>query len=88
MDLLEGVGESSSPARSFGGGFGGYDIRNDVYNRLLETGNDEAVCNPELRELLDSHFNRLPARYFSVSACHRFISPSFLSMCGYIKVRL
>ncbi|KAI5654381.1 hypothetical protein M9H77_31568 [Catharanthus roseus] len=63
MDLLEGVGESSSPARSFGGGFGGYDIRNDVYNRLLETGNDEAVCNPELRELLDSHFNRLPASY-------------------------
>ncbi|CDP11370.1 unnamed protein product [Coffea canephora] len=62
MDLVEGVGESSSPARSFGG-FGTYDIRNDVYNRLVESGNDEAVSNPELRELLDVHFNSLPASY-------------------------
>lgn len=63
MDLVEGVGESSSPARSFGG-FGAYDIRNDVYNRLMESGNDEAVSNPEFREQLDVHFNRLPARFF------------------------
>lgn len=62
MDLVEGVGESCSPARSFGG-FGSYDIRNDVYNRLLESGNDEAVSNPEFREQLDIHFNRLPASY-------------------------
>ncbi|GMP46461.1 hypothetical protein CsSME_00014612 [Camellia sinensis var. sinensis] len=62
MDLVEGVGESSSPPRSFGS-FGGYDIRNDVYNRLVESGNEEAVCNPEFRELLDAHFNRLPSSY-------------------------
>ncbi|KAK9270111.1 hypothetical protein L1049_025685 [Liquidambar formosana] len=62
MDLIEGVGESSSPPRSFGS-FSGYDIRNDVYNRLMESGNEEAVCNPDFREQLDAHFNRLPASY-------------------------
>ncbi|XP_043722193.1 serine/threonine-protein kinase STY46-like isoform X2 [Telopea speciosissima] len=62
MELFEGVGESSSPPRNFGG-FGGYDIRNDVYNRLVENGNEEAACNPEFREQLDAHFNRLPSRY-------------------------
>ncbi|PSS31724.1 Serine/threonine-protein kinase [Actinidia chinensis var. chinensis] len=62
MDLAEGVGESSSPPRSFGS-FGGYDIRNDVYNRLVEIGSEEAVSNPEFREQLDSHFNRLPPSY-------------------------
>uniref|UniRef100_A0A5B7C0H5 Putative serine/threonine-protein kinase HT1-like isoform X2 n=1 Tax=Davidia involucrata TaxID=16924 RepID=A0A5B7C0H5_DAVIN len=62
MDLAEGVGESSSPPRSFGS-FSGYDIRNDVYNRLVESGNGEAVSNPEFREQLDAHFNRFPASY-------------------------
>ncbi|XP_042492329.1 serine/threonine-protein kinase STY46-like isoform X2 [Macadamia integrifolia] len=62
MELFEGVGESSSPPRSYGG-FCGNDIRNDVYNRLIESGNEEAVSNPEFREQLDAHFNRLPARY-------------------------
>lgn len=62
MDLIEGVGESSSPSRSFGS-FVGFDIRNDVFNRLMESGNEEAVCNPQLRELLDAHFNRLPSSY-------------------------
>lgn len=62
MDLIEGVGESSSPPPSFGN-FSSYDIRNDVYNRLLESANDEALCNPEFREHLDAHFNRLPNRY-------------------------
>ncbi|XP_043720716.1 serine/threonine-protein kinase STY46-like [Telopea speciosissima] len=62
MELFEGVGESSSPPRSFVG-FSGYDIRNDVYNRLIETGNEEAVCNPKFRGQLDAHFIRLPARY-------------------------
>ncbi|XP_059630517.1 serine/threonine-protein kinase STY46-like isoform X2 [Cornus florida] len=62
MDLVEGVGESSSPPRSFVG-YSGYDLRNDVYNRLLESGNEEAVCNPELREQLDAHFSRLPTSY-------------------------
>ncbi|XP_044511908.1 serine/threonine-protein kinase STY46-like isoform X3 [Mangifera indica] len=62
MDLIEGVGESSSPPRSFGS-FSNYDLRNDVFNRLIECGNEEAVCNPEFREQLDAHFNRLPASY-------------------------
>ncbi|CAK9187368.1 unnamed protein product [Ilex paraguariensis] len=62
MDLVEGVGESSSPPRSFGTCSSSCDIRNDVYNRLVESGNEEAV-GPEFRELLDAHFNRLPASY-------------------------
>ncbi|KAJ6930797.1 serine/threonine-protein kinaseY46-like isoform X1 [Populus alba x Populus x berolinensis] len=63
MDLTEGVGESSSPPRSFGS-VSNYDVRSDVYNRFIESGHEEAVSNPELfRELLDSHFNRLPASY-------------------------
>lgn len=62
MDLIEGVGENSSPPRSIGS-CAVYDIKNDVYNRLVETGNPEAVTNPELlREHLDSHFARLPVR--------------------------
>lgn len=67
MDLAEGVGESSSPPRSFGS-FSNYDVRNDVFNRLIEAGNEEAVCNPEFREQLDAHFNRFPARYSPVHA--------------------
>ncbi|XAR49642.1 Dual-specificity kinase [Bertholletia excelsa] len=62
MDLAEGVGESSSPPRNFGS-VCGYDVRNDVYNRLLENENEEAVTNPEFREILDAHFCRLPASY-------------------------
>ncbi|XP_065848247.1 serine/threonine-protein kinase STY8-like isoform X2 [Euphorbia lathyris] len=63
MDLTEGVGESSSPPRSFGN-FSNYDVKNDVYNRFIDSGHQEAVSNPELfRELLDSHFTRLPASY-------------------------
>ncbi|XP_040995882.1 serine/threonine-protein kinase STY46-like isoform X2 [Juglans microcarpa x Juglans regia] len=62
MDLVEGMGESSSPPRSFGGG-GGYEVRNDVYNRLVESGHEEVVSNPKFRELLDAHFSRLPLSY-------------------------
>ncbi|KAK6938292.1 hypothetical protein RJ641_031800 [Dillenia turbinata] len=62
MDLAEGVGESSSPPRSFVS-FSSYDIRTDVYNRLIETGNEDAVCNPDLREQLEAHFNKLPPSY-------------------------
>ncbi|XVE55171.1 hypothetical protein DITRI_Ditri03aG0138400 [Diplodiscus trichospermus] len=62
MDLTEGVGESSSPPRSFGS-FNSYDVRNDVFNRLVETGHEEAISNPDFRDQLDSHFNRLPASY-------------------------
>ncbi|XP_019190421.1 PREDICTED: serine/threonine-protein kinase STY46-like isoform X2 [Ipomoea nil] len=68
MDFGEGVGESSSPPRSVGssggGGGGAYDIRNEVYNRLLDSGNEEVIRNPELlREQLEAHFIRLPSSY-------------------------
>ncbi|XP_048436834.1 serine/threonine-protein kinase STY46 isoform X3 [Pyrus x bretschneideri] len=62
MDLTEGVGESSSPPRSFVS-FSNYDVRNDVYNRLVESGHEDALTLPEFREQLDGHFNRLPASY-------------------------
>ncbi|KAA3453746.1 serine/threonine-protein kinase HT1-like isoform X1 [Gossypium australe] len=62
MDLTEGVGESSSPPRSFGN-FNNYDIRNDVFNRLVEIGYEEAISNSDFRDNLDAHFNRLPASY-------------------------
>ncbi|XP_039022026.1 serine/threonine-protein kinase STY8-like isoform X2 [Hibiscus syriacus] len=62
MDLTEGVGESSSPPRSFGS-FNNHDVRNDVFNRLLEAGHEEVISNPDFRDRLDSHFNRLPASY-------------------------
>nr|GMD55971.1 serine/threonine-protein kinase STY46-like [Ipomoea batatas] len=64
------MGESSSPPRSVGssggggGGGGAYDIRNEVYNRLLKSGNEEVTRNPELlREQLEAHFIRLPSSY-------------------------
>ncbi|XP_040998674.1 serine/threonine-protein kinase STY46-like isoform X4 [Juglans microcarpa x Juglans regia] len=63
MDLIEGTGESSSPPPFFAGGFSGYDIRNDVYNRLVESQLEEVVSNPDYRDLLDAHFNRLPPSY-------------------------
>ncbi|CAN1175817.1 Serine/threonine-protein kinase STY17 [Linum perenne] len=64
MDFTEGVGESSSPPRCFGTFSSSYDVRNDVFNRLIENGYDDAVSNPELfRSLLEAHFNRLPASY-------------------------
>ncbi|XP_071703283.1 serine/threonine-protein kinase STY46-like isoform X2 [Rutidosis leptorrhynchoides] len=62
MDFVEGVGESSSPPRNFAG-FSGYEIVNDVYNRLIEVNNEEVTSNPEFREQLEAHFNRLPASY-------------------------
>ncbi|KAK9167121.1 hypothetical protein Scep_002312 [Stephania cephalantha] len=64
MELIEEVGESSSPLRSASiGVFGGYDVRTDVFNRLVESGNEEVLCNPEFRDQLDAHFKRLPTRY-------------------------
>ncbi|XP_074360328.1 serine/threonine-protein kinase STY46-like isoform X2 [Apium graveolens] len=62
MDLIEGVGESSSPPRT-APSFGGYDVRDDVFNRLVETGNEEFVSNAQLQEVLNSHFNSLPSSY-------------------------
>lgn len=70
MDLVEGVGESSSPPRCslFS------DIVNDVFNRLLETRNHEAITTPDdLRHQLEAHFSRLPSRYnhFLSTVCFR-----------------
>ncbi|GER47879.1 protein kinase [Striga asiatica] len=73
MDFAEEVGESSSPPRSYGsfggggsggGGGGGNDlIRDEVYSRLMENRNEEAISNPDFREQLEAHFNRLPPSY-------------------------
>ncbi|KAG6776175.1 hypothetical protein POTOM_019681 [Populus tomentosa] len=57
MDLTEGVGESSSPPRSFGS-VSNYDVRSDVYNRFIESGHEEAVSNPEFYGL-DVNMDRI-----------------------------
>lgn len=75
MDLTEGVGESSSPPRSFIS-FNNYDVRIDVYNRLVESGHEEALSQPEFRDLLDAHFNRLPARYSNSIAAFQYLISS------------
>uniref|UniRef100_A0A1D1XY98 [Protein-PII] uridylyltransferase n=1 Tax=Anthurium amnicola TaxID=1678845 RepID=A0A1D1XY98_9ARAE len=64
MELLleEEVGESSSPPRPYG--FPSpHDIRNDIYYKLMEDGNEDAVSNPDFKRQLDAHFNRLPYSY-------------------------
>lgn len=62
MELVEEEA-SSAPPVGYGGYGGSNDIRDEIYARLLEDGNDEAVSNPSFRELLDAHFNRLPPSY-------------------------
>ncbi|XP_047321250.1 serine/threonine-protein kinase STY46-like isoform X2 [Impatiens glandulifera] len=62
MDLTEGIGESLSPTRSFVS-LSGYDIKTDVYNRLLDIGNDEALSDPYFLDQLNAHFDRLPSSY-------------------------
>ncbi|WOL18788.1 serine/threonine-protein kinase STY46-like isoform X4 [Canna indica] len=64
--MEEGEGESTSPARPLGGAGAPftYDaLRNDIYERLVDSGNEEAISNPHLRDLLDAHLSRLPLRY-------------------------
>ncbi|XP_020583155.1 serine/threonine-protein kinase STY46-like [Phalaenopsis equestris] len=64
MELIEeGVGESSSPPRWLTGQDPSYDIKNDIYMRLVESENPDAIANPNLRDLLDAHFSRLPTSY-------------------------
>jgi hypothetical protein len=68
---VEGMGESSSPPRGFSsagvsagsGGVTAMGMAAAVFERLLADGNHEAISNPELRSLLDAHFNRLPPRF-------------------------
>ncbi|MFS7912719.1 putative dual-specificity kinase TKL-Pl-4 family [Helianthus anomalus] len=62
MDLIEGVGESRSPPRGFGS-FSGNEVVNDVYNQLVEIGNEDATNHPEFRDELEAHFSRFPASY-------------------------
>ncbi|XP_009408292.2 serine/threonine-protein kinase STY17 isoform X2 [Musa acuminata AAA Group] len=59
----EGEGESSSPARPLGGLSPRDALRNEIYERLLDSGNEEVISNPNLRDLLDAHLSRLPLRY-------------------------
>lgn len=85
MDLVEGIGESSSPPRTFGG-YNNYDVKIDVYNRLVETGHEQAISNPEFREQLEAHFNRLPPRFIinliiAAPLCYQFL---FLSLFIYL----
>ncbi|KAJ8470364.1 hypothetical protein OPV22_024707 [Ensete ventricosum] len=61
--MEEGEGESSSPARPLGGSSPRDAVRNEIYERLLDSGNDEVISNPNLRDLLDAHLSRLPFRY-------------------------
>lgn len=58
---MEEVGESSSPPRAAAAPHL-FDVRDDVYRRLVENGND-AASDPGFREQLDAHFSRLPPRY-------------------------
>lgn len=64
MELIEeGVGESSSPPRGFSDQDPCYDIKNEIYARLVESENPEAISNPDFRDQLDAHFSRLPTSY-------------------------
>lgn len=63
-ELEEGSGESSPPVnKGLHGLYFLHEIKNEIYTRLVESGNKEALSNPSLREQLDEHFNRLPARF-------------------------
>ncbi|URE33360.1 kinase family [Musa troglodytarum] len=59
---IEEVGESSSPSR-VAGAQTAYDIKNEIYERLVASGNEEARSNPYFKEHFDAHFSRLPASY-------------------------
>lgn len=63
-ELEEGTGESSSPPRGIRGGVHVLcDIRNQIYARLVESGCEEAVADPDrFRKQLEAHFDRFPER--------------------------
>ncbi|KAJ4786516.1 hypothetical protein LUZ62_037762 [Rhynchospora pubera] len=63
-ELEEGTGESSPPAnKGLHSAYLSHQIKNEIYTRLVESGNKEALSNPSLREELDDHFSRLPQSY-------------------------
>ena len=61
--MVEEVAESSSPLPRAFGALSPHGIKNDIYNRLVEIGNEEALLNPDFRRKLEAHFDRLPPRY-------------------------
>ncbi|KAH7680844.1 Dual-specificity kinase protein [Dioscorea alata] len=61
-EALEDMGESSSPPKGFGPP-GAFDIKYDIYARLLESRNEEELLNSDFREQFMAHFNRLPPSY-------------------------
>ncbi|CAA6663773.1 unnamed protein product [Spirodela intermedia] len=61
--LVEEVGESSSPLPRAFGALSPHGIKNDIYNRLVENGYEEALFNPDFKKQLDAHFDRLPQSY-------------------------
>ncbi|WOK94634.1 serine/threonine-protein kinase STY46-like isoform X4 [Canna indica] len=64
MSTEEGEGESSWPARPPSGAFAAHDtVLDDIYERLIQSGNQEVISNPDLRDQIDAHLNRLPPKY-------------------------
>ncbi|XP_039117118.1 serine/threonine-protein kinase STY46-like [Dioscorea cayenensis subsp. rotundata] len=63
--MEEGEGESSSPPKGFGGhaAHDVHDIKDEIFFKLVEMGHEEVASNPDLRDHLDAHFNRLPPSY-------------------------
>jgi hypothetical protein len=72
-ELEEGTGESSPPVnKGLHGLYFLHEIKNEIYMRLLESGNREALSNPHLRVQLDEHFSRLPARFVDLILHHYY----------------
>ncbi|KAJ3681494.1 hypothetical protein LUZ60_015983 [Juncus effusus] len=63
-ELEEGIRVCSPPCnKGLHSLFFLHEIQDEIYMRLVESGNQEAVSNPRLKEDLDEHFGRLPASY-------------------------
>lgn len=75
--MEEGEGESSSPPKGFGGhaAHDVHDIKDEIFFKLVEMGHEEVASNPDLRDHLDAHFNRLPPRllWFDLGFCFVFL---------------
>jgi hypothetical protein len=60
------AGLVSSSSGGVGGANNGplsQDVRKGIYHRLRAIGNEEALSDPFFEQLLDEHYERLPARY-------------------------
>jgi hypothetical protein len=59
------AGLVSSSSGGVGGASNGplsQDVRKGIYHRLRAIGNEEALSDPFFEQLLDEHYERLPAR--------------------------